>query len=230
MSKDMVVISQRSAEVAHRVDPGHWEGDLCIGKDHKSAIGTLVERTTRFVVLVHLPTAGGPPRFVTLSSSCLDPAGPARTFPELGARDPRWLCTGSSAPPPTCRSFPRSRQALAARVEREHHGLLRQYFPKGTDLARYSRGNLDAVAAQLNSRPRRTLGWDTQPSVSLNSWQQPVDHQCCDDPWNPPVGSAASPYRALRGPVVTRGTPRRFDRREGPPASFVLDTAPKSVP
>ncbi|OEV19309.1 integrase [Streptomyces nanshensis] len=162
MSKDMVMISDRPAEVADRAIPGHWEGDLIIGKAHKSAIGTLVERSSRFVALVHLPEGRRPSE---MRDALIETIG---TLPAQLRRSLTWdqgsemamhkqFSVATDMPVYFC--DPGSPWQRGS--NENTNGLLRQYFPKGTDLARYSRQELDEVATELNSRPRKTLGWET---------------------------------------------------------------------
>ena len=179
-----VVISERPAEAADRAVPGHWEGDLIIGLE-RSAIGTLVERTTRYTMLVHLPREEGyglVPR--TKNGPALAGYGAVSMKNALAA-------TMSTLPEQLLRSLTWDRgkelSAHAAfKVEtgipvffadphspwqrptnENTNGLLRQYFPKGTDLSRWSADEVEAVAAALNSRPRKVLGWKT-PAEALD--------------------------------------------------------------
>ena len=183
-----VVISARPPEVEDRAVPGHWEGDLIIGTD-RSAIGTLVERTTRFTMLVHLPRLEG-------WDSAPKGADRVKNGPALagyGAATMRdaLVVTVATMPHQLRRSLTWDRgkelaQHAAFTVEtgvqvyfadphspwqrgtnENTNGLLRQYFPKGTDLARWDGDDLQAVATTLNSRPRKTLGWKT-PSEALD--------------------------------------------------------------
>ncbi|MFF4136582.1 IS30 family transposase [Streptomyces mirabilis] len=179
-----VLISERSAEADDRAVPGHWEGDLLIGLE-RSAIGTLVERTTRFTVLVHLPredgygtvprTKNGPPLAgcgaVTMKNALAATVG---TLPgqlwrsltwdrgkELSAHAQFTIETGI----PVYFADPHSPWQRG--TNENTNGLLRQYFPKGTDLSRWAAEDIEAVAATLNSRPRKSLGWKT-PAEALN--------------------------------------------------------------
>jgi len=181
-----VMITARPAEVEDRAVPGHWEGDLIIGLK-KSAIGTLVERTTRFTMLLHLPRVEGygiQPRTKN---------GPALAgFGAEAVRD-AIASTINILPTELRRSLTWDRGKEMAKhadlkitagldiyfcdpqspwqrgTNENTNGLLRQYFPKGTDLSRHSADELAAVAAALNSRPRKTLGWRT-PAEALNEY------------------------------------------------------------
>ena len=173
-----VLISERPAEAEDRAVPGQWEGDLIIGLQ-RSAIGTLVERTTRFTMLIHLPrevgygiiprTKNGPALAgygaVTMKNAL---ASTITTLPEQLRRSLTWgrgkelsqhaqflVDTGV----PVFFADPQS--PWQRRTNENTNGLLRQYFPKGTDLARWSDDEIQAVANALNSRPRKTLGWKT---------------------------------------------------------------------
>ncbi|WP_374229495.1 IS30 family transposase [Streptomyces sp. NEAU-YJ-81] len=162
MSKDMVMISERPAEAADRAIPGHWEGDLIIGKAHKSAIGTLVERTSRFVALVYLPDGRRPAqvRDALVQTVSALPAQLRRSLTwDQGAEMALHKEFSTATDMPVFFCDPGSPWQRGS--NENTNGLLRQYFPKGSDLARYSRQELDAVAAELNSRPRKTLGWET---------------------------------------------------------------------
>jgi IS30 family transposase len=179
-----VMISERPAEADDRAVPGHWEGDLLIGLE-RSAIGTLVERTTRFTMLVHLPredgwgviprTKNGPPLAgygaVTMKNAL---ASTMTTLPDQLRRSLTWdrgkelsqhaafkVETGI----PVYFADPQSPWQRG--TNENTNGLLRQYFPKGTDLARWSAEEIEAVANALNSRPRKTLGWKT-PAEALD--------------------------------------------------------------
>jgi IS30 family transposase len=181
-----VMISERPAEADDRAVPGHWEGDLILGLK-SSAIGTLVERTTRFTMLLHLPRMQGhgqQPR---------EKNGPALTGHGAEAVRDAIVASTTTLPDQLRRSLVWDQGAEMAEhaqlqidtglqiffcdpqspwqrgTNENTNGLLRQYFPKGTDLSRHSADDLAAVAAALNSRPRKTLGWRT-PAEALNEY------------------------------------------------------------
>jgi IS30 family transposase len=168
--KGMVMISDRPAEAADRAVPGHWEGDLIAGRDNKSVIGTLVERSTRFVLLLYLPhghDAAGVAEAMTAAMGTL-PAHLRRSLTwdqgrEMAAHAQITVAAGL----PVYFCDPHSPWQRGS--NENTNGLLRQYFPKGTDLSVHSRARLDEVAAELNARPRKTLGWRT-PAQALDEF------------------------------------------------------------
>ena len=187
-----VMISKRPSEADDRAIAGHWEGDLIIGLN-RSAIGTLVERTTRFTMLLHLPrmeghgegprVKNGPP-LAGLGAEAVRNAIAAsvRSLPRELWRSLSWdqgseiaqhaqLTVDTGLPIYLC-----DPQSPWQRGTNENtNGLLRQYFPKGTDLSRHARDDLDAVALALNTRPRKTLGWET-PAEALNKLLRSPQH------------------------------------------------------
>ena len=180
-----LMISERPAEVEDRAVPGHWEGDLIIGLN-RSAIGTLVERSTRFTMLLHLPPMAGHGSGVRVKN------GPAlaghgaeavrdaittkiATLPEQLGKSLTWDQGTEMAQHAQLRIdtgleiyFCDPRSPWKRGTNENTNGLLRQYFPKGTDMNRYGKRELDAVAVTLNGRPRKTLGWKT-PAEALEA-------------------------------------------------------------
>lgn len=158
--KDMVLISERPAEAADRAVPGHWEGDLIIGKWGRSAIGTLVERKSRYVVLLHLPngrTAHDVRVALTRKVSKL-PAELRRTLTwDQGKEMAEHVRFRTDTKMDVFFCDPHSPWQRGS--NENTNGLLRQYFPKNTDLSLHSEAHLNAVARQLNNRPRQTLNW-----------------------------------------------------------------------
>jgi len=179
-----VMISARPAEAGDRAVPGHWEGDLIIGLN-KSAIGTLVERTTRFTMLLHLPrmdgygteprVKNGPPLAGHGAEAVRDAiAATIITLPGQLRRTLTWDRGKEMAQHARLRIdtgievyFADPHSPWQRGTNENTNGLLRQYFPKGTDLARWTNAELAAVAAALNDRPRKTLSWKT-PAEALN--------------------------------------------------------------
>lgn len=185
-----VMISSRPAEVEDRAVPGHWEGDLIIGLN-RSAIATLVERSSRFTMLVHLPrekgyglvprTKNGPAlagyAAVTMTNALKEIV---KTLPAQLWRSLTWdrgkelsdhvrftIESGVKV------FFAAPRSPWQRGTNENTNGLLRQYFPKGTDLSRWSAQEIQAVAHALNTRPRKTLGWKT-PAEAMNEYLKSV--------------------------------------------------------
>jgi IS30 family transposase len=178
------LISERPREVEDRAVAGHWESDLIIGLN-RSAIGTLVERTTRFTILIHLPredgwgtvprTKNGPALAgygaITMKNALISaisrlPAHLCRSITwdrgkELSAHAAFTAETGIPV------YFADAHSPWQRGTNENTNGLLRRYFPKGTDLARWDVRELEAVAAALNSRPREVLGWEA-PAEAFN--------------------------------------------------------------
>ncbi len=175
----MINISARPAEVEDRAVPGHWEGDLIIGKNSRSAIGTLVERMTRFVILLHLPTDHSA---LAVQEAMITKMS---RLPSILRRTLTW---------DQGREMTNHAQITAATdldiyfcdphspwqrgTNENTNGLLRQYFPKGQDLSVFPADYLDYVATQLNNRPRKTLNW-ANPAEALD--------ELLSNPTNPPT-------------------------------------------
>ena len=181
-----IMIRERPAEVADRAVPGHWEGDLILGLG-SSAIGTLVERTTRFTILLHLP------RMAAYADSARIKNGPALaghgaeavrdaitrtiiTLPEQVRQSLTWDQGAEMAQHADLQIdtglqvyFCDPHSPWQRGTNENTNGLLRQYFPKGTDLSAHSADDIAAVAMTLNSRPRKALGWRT-PAEALDQY------------------------------------------------------------
>lgn len=166
--KDMINISERPPEAEDRAIPGHWEGDLIIGAGQQSAIGTLVERTTGFVMLLHLPED----RTAATLAAAISAKIPE--IPEILRRSLTWdqgsemaLHTKITEATGLPIYFCDPHSPWQRGTNENTNGLLRQYFPKGTDLSFYGPGWLDQVAAELNARPRKRHNWRT-PAEELH--------------------------------------------------------------
>lgn len=163
---DIAPISRRPAEAADRAVPGHWEGDLIMGAFNRSAIVTLVERRSRLALLGELPHGHGAQEvYDCLRGLCADlPAVTRRTLTwDQGREMAEWVSLEVDADVEVYFCDPHSPWQ---RPSNEHmNGLLRQYFPKGTDLGLVSRQQLLTVAAEMNGRPRKVLGWRTPAEV-----------------------------------------------------------------
>ena len=230
-----IMISQRPAEAADRAVPGHWEGDLILGLG-SSAIGTLVERTTRFTLLLHLPRMAGHGHEARVKN------GPALaghgaeavrdaitrtiiTLPEQLRRSLTWDQGAEMAQHARLKIdagvqvyFCDPHSPWQRGTNENTNGLLRQYFPKGTDLSMHSAEEIAAVAAALNSRPRKTLDWKT-PAEALDRFAS-IGRQrsCCDDHLNPPNTSqsntpSAWPRPASSLPSAASATATTMPRR-----------------
>jgi len=188
-----IMISQRPVEVADRAVPGHWEGDLILGLG-SSAIGTLVERTTRFTMLLHLPRMIGHGKEARIKNGpalaghgaeavCEAITRTITTLPEQLRRSLTWDQGAEMAQHARLRIdaglqvyFCDPQSPWQRATNENTNGLLRQYFPKGTDLSVHTADEIAAVAAALNTRPRKTLEWKT-PAEALDELLRSTNKQ-----------------------------------------------------
>jgi transposase, IS30 family len=159
---NMVMIADRPAEVEDRAVPGDWEGDLITGAENKSAIGTLVERTTRYTILLHLPNGHGADAVQAAIIAAMTelPANLRRSLTwdqgiEMAQHSKITMATDLAI------YFCDPHSPWQRGTNENTNGLLRQYFPKGTDVSVHSAEHLAAVSAQLNARPRKALSFYT---------------------------------------------------------------------
>ena len=164
---NMTSIHLRPPEIDERVIPGHWEGDLIKGARNASAVGTLVERTTLFVALAKVEDASAEAA-VTGFGSVLNRMDAQRRLSltydqgrEMAKHEQLSAITGVKV------YFADPHSPWQRGINEHTNGLLRQYFPKGTDLSGFSQAELDAVAWQMNTRPRKTLGWKCPAEVFM---------------------------------------------------------------
>src|SRR6266849_7241738 len=173
----MVNISERPAEVEDRAVPGHWEGDLIVGKNGRSAIGTLVERSTRYLILLHLPNGGSAAEVEKAMTTA------TQRLPETLWKTLTWdqgnemrnhanisVSTGLDI------YFCDPGSPWQRGSNENTNGLLRQYFPKGTDLKVHQPEYLEFVSAEMNTRPRKTLDW-LNPAEALEQLLSGVPRQ-----------------------------------------------------
>ena len=181
---NMVNISERPPEVEDRAVPGHWEGDLILGSQNKSAIGTVVERASRFVMLLHLPDdhAALAVQEAIVAKMAVLPATLRKTLTwDQGCEMTNHIAIAAAAQLDIYFCDPHSPWQRG--TNENTNGLLRQYFAKGTDLSVFPADYLDYVATKLNRRPRKTLGWKT-PAEAL-------DELLSNPPKPPAVASTA---------------------------------------
>jgi len=164
--RDLVLLADRPAEAADRAVPGHWEGDLILGRAGRSAIGSVVERRSRYVLLLRLPhgrTADQVRRVLAARMTTL-PVQLRRTLTwDQGKEMAEHMQFRVETGIPIYFCDPRS--PWQRPTSENTNGLLRQYFPKNTDLSTYTQADLDAVARELNGRPRQTLAWSKPAEV-----------------------------------------------------------------
>jgi len=166
--KDMINISERPAEVEDRAVPGHWEGDLITGAENRTAIGTLVERTTGFVLLLHLPVNHGAIAVQEAITTAV------ADLPVMLRKTLTWdqgieMANHAKIADATSLEiyFCDPHSPWQRGTNENTNGLLRQYFPKGTDLSFHGAGILERVAIEMNNRPRKRLNWRT-PAEALD--------------------------------------------------------------
>jgi transposase, IS30 family len=174
--KGMIGIADRPAEAEDRAVPGHWEGDLILGAGCQSAIGTLVERTTGFLLLLHLPDDHTAATVADAMSAAIG------RLPEQLWRSLTWdqgsemaLHTKITEKTGLPIYFCDPHSPWQRGSNENTNGLLRQYFPKGTDLSFYGPGMLDQVAAELNARPRKRLGFETPAEALQRLLSEPTE-------------------------------------------------------
>ena len=170
----MVMLSQRPAEADDRAVPGHWEGDLILGQGSRSAVGTLVERSTRMTLLLHLPDGKSAEQVEAAMREAVSklPSSLARTITwDQGAEMAKHAAFTTATGIPIYFCDPHSPWQRGS--NENTNGLLRQYLPKGTDFSGLSRRELDMIQDSLNGRPRKTLGYLT-PSEKLAEFLAPT--------------------------------------------------------
>jgi transposase, IS30 family len=164
---DVIEISEHPPGAEDWAVPGHWEGDLVFGHANRSVIGTLVERSTRFVLLLHLPDGHDAGRVRDAMIDAIQTLSTQLRRSFAWEHDGKAVQTEITMATDMAIYFCDPKTPWRPGTGENTNGLLRQYFPKGTDLSTHTPDHLNAVAAQLNGRPRQTLGWLT-PVESLN--------------------------------------------------------------